>query len=112
MIIDEAIAVFTSYSREEKKEFLAHLLYELTIVARDSYEVGRDGLSNPERVRRINEIQHRVSAFLWALLRDDARRYPDDFLVRIVLEHPDDDTLARQLNEAFARLTMQRVSAT
>lgn len=111
MTTDEAIAVFSSYSREEKKEFLARLIYELTIVTRDSYEVRRDGLSNPERVRRINEIQHRASAFLWALLCDDERRYPDEILIKIVLEQPEDDALARQINEVFARLTMQPVSA-
>jgi hypothetical protein len=110
MTINEAIAVFTAYSLREKEEFLAHLIYELTIVARDSYEVGGDGLTNPQRVRSINEVQHRLSAFLWALLRHDSKRYPDDVLVKIVLEHPEDSTLERQLMEAFARLTSQRLT--
>ena len=110
MSVDEAIAIFSSYSLQEKKEFLTHLLYELTIIARDSYEAGQDGLTNPRRVRRINEVQHSVSAFLWALLRHDARRYPDDILVKIVLEHPEDGAFERQLGEAFARLTTQRLT--
>jgi hypothetical protein len=111
MTVDENIALFISYSTDEKKEFVALLMYELTLVARDSYEVGQDGLTNPQRVRRINETQHRVSAYLLALLRDNPNRYPDDVLVRIVLEHQHDEALERQLNEAFARLTARRLTA-
>lgn len=110
MSIDEAIAVFSSYSMEDKEEFPAQLIHELTVIARDSYEVGQDGLINPQRVRRINEVQHRISDFLCALLRGDSNRYPDDVLVRIILEHPDDSVLEKQLSKTFARLTTHRVS--
>jgi hypothetical protein len=110
MTVDEAINVFVSYSSEDKKEFLAHLMYELTVVVRDSYAVGQDGLTNPQRVRSINEVQHRVSAFLWALLRDDPQRYPDDILVRAILEHPGNNDLQQQLTESFARLTTHRLT--
>lgn len=102
MTADEAIAVFSSYTQSEKKEFLAQLMYELTIVVRDSYEVGADGLTNPQRVRRVNEVQHRLSAFLGKLLRDDPQRYPDDSLVRIVLEQTGDEILEQQMLAAFA----------
>jgi len=102
MTVAEAIALFSSYSAQEKKEFVAQLIHELTVVARDSYEVGADGLTNPQRVRKINEIQHRLSSFLKHLLRDDPRRYPDDFVVRLVLEEPGDDEFGRQLAWAFA----------
>ena len=110
MTVDDAIAIFSSYSLKEKEEFLAHLMHELTIVARDSYEVGQDGLTNLRRVRRINEVQHSVSAFLWALLRNDSKHYHDDILVKIVLEHPEDNAFEGQLCEAFARLTTQRLT--
>jgi hypothetical protein len=110
MTVDEAIAVFSSYTLTEKEEFLAGLMHELTIIARDSYEVGQDGLTNPQRVRRVNEVQHRVSAFLWALLRNDLKRYPDDILIKIVLEHPQDAGLEQQLNAAFAKLVTLRLT--
>jgi hypothetical protein len=110
MSVDEAIAVFSSYSLKEKEEFLAGLMHELTIVARDSYEVGEDSLSNPRRVRRINEIQHRVSSVLWAMLRNDPNLYPDELIVKIILEHPEDTSLEGQLNTAFARLVALRLT--
>ena len=109
MTADKAIKVFLSYSSKDKEEFLAHLMHELTIIARDSYEVGQEGLINPQRVRRINEVQHRVSDLLCALLQNNPHRYPDDVLVRIILEHPEDSALERQLGEAFMRLANQRL---
>jgi hypothetical protein len=111
MKVDEAISIFLSYSAEEKKEFIAQMSYELTVVARGCYEVGTEDLTDPQRMRRINEVQHRVSAFLWALLRGDTERYPDDVLIRIILEHPDDELLAQELSETFARMTTRRLTA-
>ena len=97
------VAAFSALSAEEQAEVLSLLAHELTIVARDSYEVGREGLTNPARVRVVNEVQHRVTGHLVALLRPDARRYPDDVLVGIVLEHPDDLTLQKQITAAVDR---------
>jgi hypothetical protein len=110
MTSDEAAAIFSSYSPGEKSEFLARLIYELTLIAREGYEAGGEGLNDPQRVRRVNEVQHRLSAFLWALLRGDSKRYPDEVLWRIVLEQADDPALGRQLGEAFARLAAQRLT--
>jgi hypothetical protein len=110
MSVDEAISVFTTYSLKEKEEFLAHLMYELTVLMRDNYEVGGDRFTNQQRARRINEIQHRISAFLWSLLRQDPQDQQGDWLVRTILEQPDDSGLERQLREAFARLANQRLT--
>lgn len=110
MNADKAINVFVSYSFEEKADFLAQLMYELTLVVRDNYEVGQCGLKNPQRVRQINEVQHRVSAFLLALLRDNPQRYPDDVLAKIILEQPDDEALTRQLGKVFEKLAAQRLT--
>ncbi len=111
MKVDDAIDIFVAYSSKEKEEFLARLMHELTVIARDSYEVGEDGLTNPQRVRRINEVQHCTSGFLYALLRSNSQRYPDDVLVRIILEHPDDRELERQLGKSFERLITNRLTS-
>jgi hypothetical protein len=56
-----------------KARFLALLSHALTIAGRAaSYEVQGDGLTHPESLRCINEIQHRVSACLLQLLAGDA----------------------------------------
>ena len=103
MTLEEAAAAFSALSPGEQKELIAQLIYELTVVARGGYEVGGEGLTDPRLVRRINEVQHFLGAFLGKLLREDPQRYPDEVLLRIVLEHGGDEELERQVGAAFAR---------
>src|SRR5262245_50841317 len=104
MNVHEGIETFRKYTLQEKIDFLAYFAHTLTILARDTYAVGADGLTHPSRLRIMNEIQHRVTSVLIALRRDEAQRYPDDVLVRMMLEHPEDVELQRQLQEAFDHL--------
>ena len=108
MNIYDAIDTFSHYSLQEKSDFLLRLAHALTILARETYEVGGEGLTQPIRLRLINEIQHRVMGFLVSLREADTRRYPDEVLVRIILEHPEDSDLQRQLWEMFDHLISQR----
>ena len=110
MNICDAIDTFSHYSPQEKSDFLIRLAHALTILARETYEVGGESLTQPARLRLINEIQHRVMGFLIALRAHDTRRYPDEVLVRIILKHPEDSDLQRQVWEMFDRLIIQRAS--
>jgi hypothetical protein len=103
MNTSDAIAAFAPFGPDEKAAFLALLAQELTILARDTYEVGGAGLVDPSRMRTINEIQHRVTSFLAALLRKEPGRCPDEVLVQIILEPSGDAVLQRQLQDAFRR---------
>jgi hypothetical protein len=105
--VHQAIETFCKYSSQEKLDLLVQFAHALTILARDTYAVAEDGLTNPARLRSMNEIQHRVTGFLMALRQKDAKRYPDDVLVRILLEHPEDLDLQRQLRETWDRLAGQ-----
>jgi hypothetical protein len=105
MTVHQAIEIFRNYSPQEKIDLLVHLAHALTILARDTYEVGGEGLTQPSRLRRLNEVQHRVLGGVIALMKQEAKRYPDDVLVRLVLEHPEARDLQQQLQEAFRRLT-------
>jgi len=96
--------VYIRLSREERIHFLLCLAHELTIVARDTYAVGGRGLQCPERLRAINEIQHRILANCRALLENDPARYPDEVLLQIILDHPEDAELQRQLVQTFEHL--------
>jgi hypothetical protein len=111
MNVHQAIETFGKYSLQEKIDVFVYFAHALTILARDTYAVGEDGLTHPSRLRTMNEIQHRVMSFLIALRKDEAPRYPDDVLVRIILEHPEDVELQRQLQDAFDHL-MKKVVAT
>jgi hypothetical protein len=105
--VRQATETFCKYSPQEKIDFLVQFAQALTILARDSYAVGEDGLTNPSRLRIMNEIQHRVTGCLMALRKHDPKRYPDDVLARILLDHPEDLDLQRQLQETCRRLMGQ-----
>jgi hypothetical protein len=100
----QATDTFLALPRNQQIEALVCLSHELTILARDTYEVGSTGLTHPARLRTINEVQHRIIAHVLALLRNDPARYPDDVLVNIILGHEDDPELQRQILQAFSRV--------
>jgi hypothetical protein len=51
-----------SLSDKARLEILAGLAHELTICARDTYEVGTDEVRDPRDLRAYNELLHRVTA--------------------------------------------------
>jgi hypothetical protein len=108
MNVDRAVETFCKYSSQEKTEFLLLLAHALTVLARETYEAGGHGLTEPSRLRRINEVQHRVLGSLIALRRGGRKRYPDDVVVRLILEHPEDLELQRQLEATVDRLLGER----
>ena len=50
-----------SLSSHEKTVLVARLASELTVCARDTYEVGTDRVLHPEVLRAYNELLHRVT---------------------------------------------------
>ena len=112
MDVCQAIDTFSNYSPQEKIDFLIQLTHTLTILARDTYEVGGEGLTQPSRLRRMNEVQHWVTSCLVALLKQDAKRYPDSIFVRLILEHPEDLVFQQQVQEAFGQLMTQMAIST
>jgi len=54
-------ARFMSLPLEERRRWFAGLLFALTMLARTTCVVGGDGLIQPERMRRFNELTHRVA---------------------------------------------------
>jgi hypothetical protein len=50
-----------SLSELARTVVLAHIAHELTICARDTYEVGTENVLNPQMLRAYNELLHRVT---------------------------------------------------
>jgi hypothetical protein len=91
MTVDEAAQVFSVLAPIEQVKFLALFAVNLTIVARDTYEFQAPGVRSPERLRAVNEIQHRVVQHIHSLLTAGEWRYSDDVLLSIMLATDDND---------------------
>lgn len=88
---------FRNLTPDAQLRVLAALGHNLTIAARDTYEFQAPGVRAPQRLRDINEIQHRVFEHILALATVDKWRYPDDDLISIVLELGDEHVRAQSL---------------
>jgi hypothetical protein len=51
---------------------LARIAYELTICARNTYEVGTENVLEPQLLRAYNELEHRVTAAVVSNLKKGA----------------------------------------
>jgi hypothetical protein len=90
MEYDEMTLRFQQLPSSKQVSVLAAFGINLTIVARDTYVAGELGIHAPQRLRAINEIQHRLLGHLLALVTQADSRYPDDVLLSILLDHDDD----------------------
>jgi hypothetical protein len=110
MDVSRLVEEFRSLPPAAQVEVLVRLSHELTIVGRDAYEPSSPEVRHPRRLRVLNEIQHRITSHVLALLGAEPGRYPDEILASMILE-PDDPELQRQVATAFARsLSRQAVA--
>ena len=98
---DAATGLYASLNRNAQIRLLSRFGFNLTIAARETYEVGTDQVLDPPRLREINEVQHRVFGHIGKLISNDLDRYPDDVLISMLLRHHD-MTLRAQTERAFA----------
>ncbi len=54
---------FRAMGQIDQLVWLSQLLHLISMFARDTYEVGTDGVSKPSDLRRFNELIHRVATF-------------------------------------------------
>ena len=102
MTTESAIQFFCGCHAEQQVSLLVSFGYELTIVGRESYEVGGEGLDKPGFLRSVNELQHQVLGQADAIL-DDRKRYPDEHFVRAILEPDEKKSFSRAVLAAFER---------
>ena len=100
MDLAEATRQLSSLPTEAQLRLVAKFGHNLTIAARETYEFQAPGVRAPQRLRQINEVQHRILAHILALSTENAWRYPDDVLISIMLEH-EDEHLSAQAKWAF-----------
>ncbi|MDR3457946.1 MAG: hypothetical protein P4N60_10905 [Verrucomicrobiae bacterium] len=82
---------FSALTEQQQALVLAAYAHELTMLARAGYEAGTVLLSDPSMVRRVNEVQHRVTSAIFSRLNNCSERYPDDVLIDVVTGGTDRD---------------------
>jgi hypothetical protein len=98
--VEAAAALYSSLNRTAQVKLLSRFGFNLTVAARDTYAAGSEALSDPRRLRQINEVQHRVFSHIGKLINNDPDRYPDDVLISMLLHH-DNLALCSQAERAF-----------
>ena len=86
MNMTEVISQYSQKSESQQAKFLSRLAHQITIFARDTYELDGNLLLDPARLRGINEIMHRIIGQQFKLLSGDTSRYPDDFLIKTIFD--------------------------
>ena len=86
-MISTLLRRYEQQAPQQEMKFLASLIFNLSMVARDSYAPGQNtsGLLDSDRGRAFNEMIHRTSAQLLQLL-GFGRSYPTETFFKIILE--------------------------
>jgi hypothetical protein len=103
MNIDSEIRHFVDLSSIDKARFLAHFMYELTLDARNFYTPAGDQDIDANKLRFINEVQHRVTRFIEQILIDDPARSSDDVMLRLLLAPRSEKTIEALVHSAYTR---------
>jgi hypothetical protein len=103
MNIDSEIRNFQDLSSIDKSRFLAHFMYELTLEARSFYGPGGEQAIDPDKLRFINEVQHRVTRFIEQILIDDPARSSDDVMLRLLLAPRKEKAIEGLMHAAYSR---------
>ena len=77
MNFNEFTDFYSHLDEQEQSRFLSHLAYELTIAARDAYAPENDSITDPARLKAVNELIHVLIGQQVKLLTQETKRYPD-----------------------------------
>jgi hypothetical protein len=108
MNLDSEIRHFVELSSIDKARFLARFMYELTLEARNFYGPGGSQDIDANKLRFINEIQHRLTRFQEQILIDDPARPTDESMLRLLLAPRSEKTIEALVHGAYTR-TIQSV---
>jgi hypothetical protein len=68
---------FRAMSQEDQFFWSSQLLHLISMFARDTYEVGTEGVERPSSLRRFNELIHRVATFQKKIAKPGTQGMPD-----------------------------------
>lgn len=102
MNIDSEIRHFSELSALEQARFLARFMYELTLEARNFYG-GSEQPIDANKLRFVNEVQHRVTRFIEQILIDDPARASDEVTLKLLLAPRTEKAIESLVHAAYVR---------
>ena len=108
MNIESEIKHFSELSPLDQARFMARFMYELTLEARNFYSPAGEQAIDANKLRFINEIQHRVTRFVEQILIDDPARSSNDAMLRLLLAPRAEKSVDGLVQAAYVR-TIQSV---
>lgn len=109
MNIESEIKHFSELSPLDQARFMTRFMYELTLEARNFYGPSGEQAIDANKLRFINEIQHRVTRFIEQILIDDPARTSNDVMLRLLLAPRAEKTIESLVQAAYVR-TIQAVA--
>ena len=110
--IEEVVSQYSKETESLQVVFLSRLAHQITIYARDTYDLDSDSLSKPSQMRSINEMMHRILGQQTSLLLEDKDRYPDDILIKMLFakaaECEFENSLKQCISDSFKFLTSNK----
>ena len=103
MNIESEVQHFKDMPPLEQSRFLVRFMYELTLEARNFYSPAGEQNIDANKLRFINEIQHRLTRFIEQVLIDDPARPAADATLRLLLAPRAEKTIEALLHAAYAR---------
>jgi len=102
--MNESVAARLMESLDPQKKLVATamLCHEITVIARDTYD-DAGSVAAPERLRRLNEIQHRATGHLRDIL-DGREGWQNGQFVLIFFGEHEDHRLQQLMRFAFERV--------
>jgi hypothetical protein len=80
---------FIALQSGERATFLARVAHNLTVVAREYYEFQAPGVTDPLRLREMNELQHHVTSYLSHVLSGTEDQHWAPFIIERMLSNRD-----------------------
>jgi len=93
---ERAARAVESLDERGQAVLLAQVAHNLTVSAREAYDMSVDG---SERLRRYNEVQHLLTAHVSSLLKGSDRRYPSPTLFEAINEIAGRDAIGQRIRE-------------
>lgn len=109
MNIESEIKHFSEMSPLDQARFMTRFMYELTLEARNFYSPAGEQAIDANKLRFINEIQHRITRFIEQILIDDPARTSNEAMLRLLLAPRTEKSVDGLVQAAYVR-TIQVVA--